>query len=305
MAAVRLILAVGTMFCAAAQDASIGIRGRIVVQDGGELPAPPAVTTTCSGQISGTWNEFYLSLPHSRDELGQCFVVVTLRGFRTARLPAHDGMTVTLKRLGDRDGSRVSLKTLSAPTAAKQAFQKGRAAMWRQLWKYAEVELRKAVTAYPEYGPAWDELGQALVEQGRAGEARSAWEKALKSDRDAIRPMLRLARQAAEAEEWKRVLEWTDRAMPLKPVEYPGVYYYRALALEAEGRKEEAVAALRMEVGMDEDAEYPRALFLLGMALKEQGEKEEAARILQRYETVAEDPVERRTAEKALRELKQ
>lgn len=148
--------------------------GRIVLQDGSKPPFPPSVSGSCGVAMSG-WSSFTVAAPWTdHAEQHACWVLVSLAGYRSVRGPVEDDMVVVLKRLGESEGSTVSLTVLKAPEKARKAYGKGGQAVWKKDWAAAQKWYEDAVALYPEYATAWDELGLALERQGKREEASAA-----------------------------------------------------------------------------------------------------------------------------------
>jgi perosamine synthetase len=79
-----------------------------------------------------------------------------------------DTGTVVLRRVARSDGVLVSLTSLSAPKAARKAYEKGLHAAHAGKWESARARFEKAVALYPQYAEASTPLN-------RAHAAPSAW----------------------------------------------------------------------------------------------------------------------------------
>ncbi|WP_243090309.1 ATP-binding protein [Thermus neutrinimicus] len=140
----------------------------------------------------------------------------------------------------------------------------------------AEAFLRRAVSAFPDDAEAWGELAFALYLQGRHGEAKPLYEKALALlDSPDIRVryarLLYHMKRFGEAEESYRLVLAED----------PGNLDARwglAEVVLALGRAKEAELLSRQVLAVEPS--YPLARFTLAKALLEQGKVEEARRLL-------------------------
>ncbi len=192
--------------------------------------------------------------------IGNCELTASLPGFRLARVsvPAARGIgqfggeiLITLHALADDEGVTVSLTELKAPPAARKAEEKGAQAVKKSRWEEARAQFANAVAIYPEYASAWNELGLVLQRLGRDDEARAAWNRALAADPRFLKPYVQLAAVAARREEWREAAGIAARAIALKPVEYPVVYFYHAAAWFRLGNAELAEKSAREAVRLD------------------------------------------------------
>jgi tetratricopeptide (TPR) repeat protein len=265
-----------------AQDAPrpyVRMTGRIVLQDGSVAPAPPRVISRdCPIDMQG-WSSFTIAYPASMDvnsaaHLESCWIEVSLPGYRSVRTQVHDGIVVVLKRLGEDEGSTVSLSVLKAPEKARKVYEKGGQEVYRKKWPQAQANFEEAVRIYPEYASAWDELGLVLEKQNKRDEAAEAYRKASAADPKYIRPYVHLAGLAIDEQRWQDAFDQTSRAMELNPIEFPAAYYYRALAAFNLKQLDEAERNTRRAIDRDVDQQLTRAKTLLDSIL--------AAKIAQR-----------------------
>ncbi|GAB5603823.1 hypothetical protein FJNA_23490 [Thermus sp. FJN-A] len=143
--------------------------------------------------------------------------------------------------------------------------------------KGAEAFLRRAVAAFPDDAEALGELGFALYLQGRHGEAKPLYERALallESPDIRVRHgrlLYHMGRYAEAEEDYRRVLAQDPGNLDAR--------WGLAEVVLALGRAKEAELLARQVLGLKPD--YPLARFTLAKALLEQGRKEEAKRLLQ------------------------
>ncbi len=212
-----------------------------------------------------------------------CPINIRLEGYRTTDATLRQGATIVLKRIGPPQGSSISLTVLKAPSEAKKAYEKGVAAMTKRKWDAARKELERAVAVYPQHAPAWSDLCQTLVELSKAGEARKACERATEADPRYLRPYQQLAKMAIDEGRNEDALKIADRAAGMRPVEFPGLYYYGAVANYNLRHLEEAEKRARQAIDCDFFREIPLAESLLGSVLAALGEREEAIEHLRKY----------------------
>ncbi|MGD0014669.1 MAG: tetratricopeptide repeat protein [Bryobacteraceae bacterium] len=269
---------------------------KIVLEDGTPLPTTPQITPALSGwlvpncrilNVFGNGNVEYAvnwrSRPYDGATADVCEVRIRLAGYRQADVTLRNGAVIVLKRLGDHEGSTVSMTTLKAPEEARKAYEQGAAAMSQKKWARAQAGFERAVAIYPDYAPAWSELGEVFREQSKPKEARAAWERALEADPKYVRPYLQLTRLALAEGRTQDAVGIAERALELNPVEFPGIYFYYAVANYNLGRLDVAEKSARRAIELDADREIPRAEDLLGSVLAAKGDQRGAIEHLRRY----------------------
>jgi tetratricopeptide (TPR) repeat protein len=212
-----------------------------------------------------------------------CPVDIRLEGYRPANATLRQNAVIVLKRLGAGQGSSISMTALQAPPVARKAYENGVAAMLKKKWDVAQKEFERAVAAYPKYAPAWSDLGEALAEESKPDEARDAWEKALEADPKYLRPYQQLAKQALDEGRSEDALRIADRGVALNPVEFPGIYYYDAVANYNLKNLELAEKLALKAIRLDFPREIPLAESLLGSVLAAKGDRAGAIEHLRRY----------------------
>jgi tetratricopeptide (TPR) repeat protein len=269
---------------------------KIVLEDGTPLPTQPQITPALSGwlvpscrilNLFGNGTVVYAvnwrSRPYDGATADVCAVRIRLAGYREADVTLRNGAVIVLKRLGDHEGSTVSVTTLKAPEAARKAYEQGAAAMLRKKWARAQEEFERAVAIYPDYAPAWSNLGEVFREQSKPKEARAACERALEADPKYVRPYLQLTRLALAEGRTQDAVGIAERALELNPVEFPGIYFYHAVANYNLRRLDVAEKSARRAIELDADREIPRAESLLGSVLAAAGDRRGAIAHLRRY----------------------
>ena len=213
----------------------------------------------------------------------QCAVTIRLDGFHTTQATLRDGAVIALKRLSDTDGVIIPPSSATAPKPAAKAYAKGADALHKGKWAEAQQSLEKAVELYPEYAQAFSDMGEALEKQQKVAEARTAYEKALALSPRYLKPYAQLARVAISQNKNDEALEMTDRAIKLGALEFPAIYYYRALACRQLRRLPQAEESATQAIELDADHQLPRAPFLLGVILEEKGDRAGAVKAYEQY----------------------
>jgi len=88
----------------------------------------------------------------------------------------------------------VSVADLHVPTSAAKEFGKANQMIARAQWSKAADRLHKAVTFYPSYAAAYNNLGAVYSQMGDAADARSAFQQAISLDDHLAAAYVNLAR---------------------------------------------------------------------------------------------------------------
>lgn len=229
--------------------------------------------------------------------------VVMLSGRRLFDNP--DVGTIILRRLGNVEGSTISMTSLSAPKDARKAYEKGREAVIKKKWTEAQKQLEKAVQLHPEYAAAWFELGRTFESQNNVAQAREAYGKALSADPKFINPYLQLAGIAARERNWEEVAEVTDRILQLNPFDFPGAYFYNAVANFNLRKLDAAEKSAKEALKLDTQHRFPKVNHLLGLILAQKHQFASAVTHLRNYLALVPDAPDAETVKKQLAEVEQ
>jgi hypothetical protein len=202
--------------------------GMDVMADASDATFARPGTSSGAAASSGTFSR----------NLNGCDIRAVLPGFRSdsVSLGFHDSMdnpnvgSIVLHRMGNVEGTTISMTSLSAPKDAVKAYQKGREAEKKQKTEEAEKAFRKATDEYPKYAAAWYELGRMQLAMNQPGDAQKSFETSIAADPKLVTPYLELALISAKARDWQKTLETTDRAIKLDPVDFPNAWFYNAIA---------------------------------------------------------------------------
>ena len=245
------------------------LEARLVLDDGTPPPRQlQLISDDCliseifgNGTVIFFFRYFHESIPSS------CLVKVNAIGLRPVTATLRPGATVVLKRLGLNEGSSISISTIKAPPPARKTYGKGSEALLKGDLNGARKHFQAATALYPDYALAWSELATTLTKLGDSSAARIALYQAIRIDKTYIKPLVQLAALEAASSNWPAVITATQTAIALKPVEFPGAYYYRALAhLEVKEWKQ-AIQAFDKTIEIDPLNDYPLAPSLRARAL--------------------------------------
>jgi tetratricopeptide (TPR) repeat protein len=278
----------------------ISISGRVVVEPGASPPSPVLVEAGCNGAGGGrTYTDrkgrFQLNVGQRTgmaegtldgDSTFTCTLQASLPGYHAAHTTVSSSLDrplLTLHSLTAKEGTLVSFADLDAPAGARNAHERGAAALRKKDWPAARAEFEKALQLYPRYAGAWYHLGLTAAEQGNAVEARRDWNRAADLDGRFLMPYERLAELAAAGAKWQEMALVTDRAVRLDPVEAPVLYLYHAIAHFNLGHMDTAEQSARRAIALDTHHQLPRAEYILGRALAHKNDYRGAREHMQRY----------------------
>jgi tetratricopeptide (TPR) repeat protein len=249
----------------------------------------PAGMNGQGGGMSGMSGTRRPSGPEMR--LATCELRAVLPGYRSDHvdlagrrlLDNPDVGTIVLHRLGNVEGTVISMTSMLAPKAATKAYNKGRHALQKRKLNEAEADFQKAVNLYPKYAEAWYELGLIQEQNKNAAEARKSYGSALAADPKFMSPYPQLAGLAAREQKWAESADITDRLLKLDPVDYPIGFLLNAMANLNLGRIEAAEKSARAGAKLDAQHQYPKFDEVLAMALARNKDYAGAARHLRNY----------------------
>src|SRR5258706_6733512 len=133
----------------------------LATEDGSPLPTTPQITPELSQSLEASCRvltmfgdgtvEYVVDWRYRAYDSASadaCSVTIRLKGYRTTGATLRNGGVIVLKRIGDREGSMVSMTALKAPEPAKKAFGKGAVAMTDGKWAVAQKNFERAVEIY-------------------------------------------------------------------------------------------------------------------------------------------------------------
>lgn len=219
--------------------------------------------------------ELRASLPGYRSE------VVNLSGRRLMDNP--DVGIIILRKMGNVEGTTISMTTQMAPKDAKKSYEKGRELARKERLADAQKEYEKAVGLYPKYAIAWHELGLIYQLQDKKDPAKDAFAKALEADSKFVKPYLQLALQSAKEQKWQDVADTTSRVIRLNPVDFPEAFFYNSVANYNLQKFDEAEKSAEECVKLDTRHRMPKAQHMLGLLLAMRSDYKGAAENMKGY----------------------
>ncbi len=256
-----------------------------VIADASEAPTRNTVT---SGNPQGGLRD--------RD-LAACDLRAVLSGYRSENVPlaSHKYMdnpdigTIILRRLANVEGLTMSATSAMAPKDARKSFEKGLEDVRKSKFEEAEKEFEKAVDIYPKFAAAWYELGRVQERREHGAEARTSYAQSIAADSKYINPYERLSIIAFREGKWQEVADTSDRVMHLDPYDYPGAYYYNAVANLELRNLVPAERSAREALKLNAAHVNPQIHYVLGIILAQKQDYAGAVECLRTYLKIAPD----------------
>jgi tetratricopeptide (TPR) repeat protein len=308
-------------FAPSAATRPVNVTGDVVIEGAGAPPEPVVIQRLCNGLsrrvgYTDSKGRFQLDLGSAVEQdssendtaggLQQinkpaggvtqsryegCELVAVLAGFQSSSVtlqgPDDFGETrvgtIVLKRLGNVEGSTISMTSLAAPKDAHQAYEKGRKARSENKLEQAEKELSKAVELYPKYAAAWALLGEIHTAQNRLEEAVKEYAQAMNCDAQFVTPYFGLAIIAVNQQRWQDAQKFTDQTIHLNGYAYPTAYFYNAAANLHLNNLEAAERSARKFQSLDTSHRKPEVSLLLESILEAKQDYAGAAQQLRDY----------------------
>jgi tetratricopeptide (TPR) repeat protein len=177
----------------------------------------------------------------------------------------------------------VSVARLAVPGKASGQFQKACGSFKDRRFDRAEDQARRAITIYPEYGPAWVLLGEILSAEHKDDEGRSACDHAKNVDPNYSPSYVCLADFASRAKDWKQVSTLSDYALSLDPVGNMYALMYSAQADLHLQKIDEAETNAESAEKLDRWRKAPEIHLLLAQIYEAKGDRPQEISQLRQY----------------------
>jgi tetratricopeptide (TPR) repeat protein len=217
-----------------------------------------------------------------------CTIAAKLPGYASdviylSRLPIStvDLGVIVLHKAAE--GTALSATSRKAPKEAVKAFDKGRDAARNKKWDEAAKGFQKAVELYPGYAEAWCELGKTQMELKELDQARKSLDASIQADGKYLPPYGALLAMESQSQNWKGVVDVTDRLIELAPRSSPGVYFLGAAAQFRLQNLDAAEKRARDGIKLDEGHAQPRLFEALAEIQAARGDLAGAADQLKLY----------------------
>jgi len=172
--------------------------------------------------------------------------------------------TISMQRLGGGSGTTISLTTMQAPSNAKKSYEKAQKAISKENFKDAEKELDKAVQEFPKFAAAWALLGMIHQSSKQLDQATKDYSQAIAADPQYAKPYFGMAVIAANEQNWKDTVRYTDQVNRLAPLAYPEAYFFSGVANFNLGNMNDSERDIRKFLSLDKEHRRPMAALYLG-----------------------------------------
>jgi tetratricopeptide (TPR) repeat protein len=247
-----------------------------------------------------------------RRDLRSCMLQAVLPGFTSQNVELAskanetgnaDVGTIVLHRLAKVEGFTISATSAAAPSKAKKEFEKGREDVGKSKWDSAQQHFAKAVEIYPKYAVAWNELGRVQLQKNDAAGATTSFHQSIAADASYVSPYAGLTDIAVKAQQWKQVVELTDKLLALNPINFPQYWLDNSLANYFLENFDVAEKSASRGMSVDPQHRVPRLEYLLGMILVKKRDYTGALAHVQNYLRMVPNASDRETVEKQIAEL--
>jgi len=190
--------------------------------------------------------------------------------------------TIFLARMGNTQGTTISVTSMSAPKNAMRAYEKAEKALQEKPAE-AEKELHKAVQIYPQFAAAWNLLGDIHRDNKQLDLARTEYGRAISADPQFVNPTYSLALIAMREKKWDEASRFSDQVLKLNAIAFPLAYFFSAAAnynLQKFAAAEESAKKFK---SLDTQHSHPDVCLLLSDIFSRKQDYAGAARELRDY----------------------
>jgi Flp pilus assembly protein TadD len=286
------------LLCAASLAAQGGsIRGRLFLPGGATLNEATRISLETSRGVKATVftdNQGQFNFPGLTPGTYQVIIEGDRSRFETTtanievfpNAPALLNIVLREKKVskamkGGENSVSVAELDADVPAKAKKEFERASSAAEQGKTAEAIAHLRQAITIYPRYLMAHNDLGAQLLGQGKLEEAAEELHKALEIDSKAFNPHLNLGIVLVQQHKFSEAEAMLKVAVSLNAGS-PSARMYNGIALEGLNIFDEAERELKAahELG---GSDYAKALFHLGQVYMNTGQLEKAVTALKSY----------------------
>lgn len=197
-------------------------------------------------------------------------VTISLADKTTATRPSDANSSISVGEFG-----------ADVPKDARKEFALASKAAREQRIDQAIAHLRKAISIYPNFVMARNDLGAQLLAQGKLEEAADELRQAASIDDKAFNPKLNLGIVLVQQHQFSEAADVLVRALSLNS-ESPAARLYAGLAQMGLGNLGDAERQLKAAYTIG-GSSYSLALFHLGQLYMNRGEREEARHAFEGY----------------------
>jgi len=192
---------------------------------------------------------------------------------------------------------------LKIPGNALKEFKRGTEALAKQDWEEARKRLEKAIELYPNYVGAYNNLGVAFMNSGKAEKGRAAFEKAVAINSNYAPGYVNLARIASSEGKYPEAEDHLKKSVRLNPQNAEALFMLAQVEL-MNRHYDDAIRDARAVHSLPHH-DYAEVHYICAVALQASGQTAEAS---EEYRTFLEEHPEGTEAEQVrqlLRSLEQ
>lgn len=163
--------------------------------------------------------------------IGNYHIIVTGEGiqqtdsgeFEIDRRKASQDLFITVRSASSnanqfiRGSPSIAVVDLNVPAGAQKEFDQANKAMASQEWAKAIQRLKRAISIYPQYAPAYNNMGVAYGRLNQSGEERAALEKAISLNDHLVPAFVNLAKMSLREHDSGRAETLLENALRAEP----------------------------------------------------------------------------------------
>jgi len=192
------------------------------------------------------------------------------------------------KEASDPIGSgSLSVADLNVPSAAKKEFDKGTDSMEKKNWTEAKDHLSRAISIYPKYALAHNNLGMTYLKLGQGAAAVESFQNALHFDENIGQANVYLGQFYYDNKDYKQAEPFLQRAAVGDP-QNPQILLALANAQMKNGETEPALANARKVHSLPDHQKFAIAHLVAAQILSDRGDNQKVAEEYRQF--LKEDP---------------
>jgi tetratricopeptide (TPR) repeat protein len=212
-------------------------------------------------------------------------------------------LTVSLRPIkpgGSSKPDTVSVNELKekVPDKARKEFEKASRAGSQGRIDEAIAHLEKAISIFPSFSRAHNDLGTYFLAQGKLDQAEESFRKAIALDSTAFNPLLNLGIVLVHKQQFVAATDQLTRALSLEP-NSPAAHLYAGLAFMGSNNLDAAEKELKAAYSQG-GQKYGVALYHLGQLYMNRGDRASALKSFQEYLSVVPDARNAKQVEKLI-----
>jgi VWFA-related protein len=257
---------------------TVPVRGKVVMEDGTLPPKPATIEQICPGRATAEIARTDKKGQYgwiATGPIGSCAWRAVMDDYASA---ATGFLSPDMPNFVLRKGANEAV-----PRAARPQWDRAVQATQAGSWVEAESILRSILEVSPNSAPVRTGLGIALSNQGKAAEARRAFEQVVEINPAYVGVYHRLAALEMDTGDWQAAAKTAAAGIRADETSSAPVLYLDVAMIRQHLRVDGAEAAARKAIELDRNHEIPQAELVLGSILESEGDAWGAAAHLRRY----------------------